>query len=112
MEMCCLFIRVVRLLVARGACVDNATYEVGTALARAAWKGLSVAVEYLLQEQVDPNLKTGPYGSAFLSAVASGKVAVVKGMLPSGADIHTPGNRTSTRNSDTLWMQCPDSSLA
>jgi ankyrin repeat protein len=49
-------------------------------------------VEYLLQEQVDPNLKTGPYGSGFLSAVASSNVAVVKVMLPSGADVHTPGN--------------------
>ncbi|KAI0264856.1 hypothetical protein BC834DRAFT_970425 [Gloeopeniophorella convolvens] len=82
---------VVRLLLGRGADINNQGGNYGGALQIAAWTGKLDMVRLLLDYNADINSQGGEYGSALQVAAWKGKLDMVRLLLDRGADINNQG---------------------
>jgi len=79
---------VVRLLLHKGAQIDQISQLHGTALCAAASRGRLEVVKVLLRKGAKIDVVGGPYGNALQAAAWAGKRAVVDALLDAGAEIN------------------------
>jgi ankyrin repeat protein len=80
-------LEMVKLLLQKGANLNQESALRGTPLQAAASRGLSNVVACLLQEGANPNVKAGPFAYPLHAGAWSGSVEVVHALLNGGADI-------------------------
>lgn len=83
-----------RLLLDRGADVNNACGKLGIALQAVALQGRTAVLKLLIDEGADVNQQTGFYGTALQAAAYHGHPACVRTLLDVGASAYAKGYYT------------------
>ncbi|KAJ7112606.1 hypothetical protein C8R44DRAFT_249148 [Mycena epipterygia] len=84
-------INIIRLLLEKGADVNAAGVEDGSALYAASAKGHTETVRLLLEKGADINTEGGIYGTALQAASREGSLEIVGILLEEGADVNAAG---------------------
>lgn len=87
---------IVKLLLEKGANVDEINSPGGTALQAAISRGHKDIVALLLEKGADVNKQSESYGTALQAAISFNKREFVKMLLDHGADVNTQGGRYNT----------------
>ncbi|KAH0559215.1 hypothetical protein GP486_004272 [Trichoglossum hirsutum] len=97
---------VFKLLLRRGADVNQTGGDHHTALQLAAFQGNEEAVRLLLRAGADINARGGYYVTALAAAVAQGHDSIFRLLLESGADIHIHGDWPTGYKSPLIFAAC------
>ncbi|KAJ7112597.1 hypothetical protein C8R44DRAFT_882361 [Mycena epipterygia] len=89
-------INIVRLLLEKGADVNTADAEHGSALQAACSGGHTETVRLLLEKGADVNAEGGEYGNALQAASYGGSPEIVRILLKEGADVNAEGGSYGT----------------
>jgi ankyrin repeat protein len=89
-------LRVVPLLVEKGAKVNVRGGYYGTALQATAYAGSAEVVRYLVMNGANVNTEGGRYGTALQAAARCGHEVIVKVLIQTGAKVNAKGGRFGT----------------
>ncbi|KAJ3572718.1 hypothetical protein NPX13_g4955 [Xylaria arbuscula] len=86
-------VKIIQLLLDRGAHVNAASKIVGGALHAAVLAGNVATVNLLLDNDADVNAQHSYFGTVLRTAVSGGDIHLVKLLVSRGADVHLPLNK-------------------